>query len=58
MSEIDGVPGVNTPEWSRSGPPPPQAHENAVQRQTLLVDRHGKPLIVKEPRTIGFRKPA
>ena len=37
-------------------PPTPQAHDNAAEREVLLVDRRGNPLIVREPRPVGFRK--
>lgn len=26
-------------------------------KQTLLVDRHGKPILVRQPRPVGFRPP-
>ena len=38
--------------------PAPQAPDNAQPKQeVLLVDRYGKPLMVREPRAVGFRKP-
>ena len=51
-----GVSGVNERD-SWYDPPRPQAPENVQTREVLLVDRHGKPLLVKEPRPMGFRKP-
>jgi hypothetical protein len=59
MSGIDGVDGVNVREWwvTPSSPPAPQASDNDQPHEVLLVDRHGKPLITKEPRQVGFRKP-
>jgi hypothetical protein len=53
---MSGVEGVNKrTNWQN--PPPPQAHDNAQARQVLLVDAAGKPLLVREPRKVGFRKP-
>jgi hypothetical protein len=34
----------------------PQASENEQRREVLLVDKNGKPLLVREPRPVGFRK--
>ena len=37
-------------------PPTPTADNNAQERAVLLVDKDGKPLIVRQPRPVGFRK--
>jgi len=35
----------------------PHATEQAQQPQTILFGPRGEPLLVKQPRPIGFRKP-
>lgn len=58
MGELNGVTGVNRPEYPRYGPPAPQTPDNAQPpRQVLLVDHRGRPLVIREPRPVGFRKP-
>ena len=51
--------GVNEPMdyYLANDPPKPVLPENEQKREVLLVDRNGRPLLVKEPRPIGFRKP-
>jgi hypothetical protein len=31
--------------------------ENAQRRETVLYGPHGEPIVVKEPRVVGFRPP-
>jgi hypothetical protein len=33
----------------------PNVNEQGQQREVLLVDRDGKPILVREPRPVGFR---
>jgi len=50
--------GVNERDyWHAPDPPKPILPENEQKREVLLVDRNGRPLLVKEPRQMGFRKP-
>lgn len=35
----------------------PQAPENAQAREVILYGPKGEPLVVKEPRRVGFHKP-
>jgi len=52
------VGGVNERDyWLSPNETRPQVSDNAQSREVLLVDRYGKPLIVREPRPVGFRKP-
>jgi hypothetical protein len=34
-----------------------QASDNTQVSQVVLVDAKGRPLVVREPRPVGFRKP-
>jgi hypothetical protein len=39
---------------NRSTATPTNVPDEAVVSTTLLVDQHGRPLIVREPRRVGF----
>lgn len=54
--------GAGWYEWEetrlgRSRTNPTQASDNTVTETTLLVDATGKPLVVRKPRSVGFRPP-
>lgn len=59
MSALDGIEEVNVWPWWQTrpaAPATPQAADREDQRTVLLVDRAGRPLIVREPRPVGFRR--
>ena len=36
--------------------PPTSIPDNEAKRETLLFDRRGRPLVVRAPRPVGFRR--
>lgn len=47
--------GQYEPEHSR--PPVPHASDDATVRKVLVYGPKGEPLVVQEPRSVGFRVP-
>lgn len=57
-----GIGMESTWEWEedrlqRSRNNPTQVPDETTSKETMLVDTRGRPLIVKEPRKVGFRPP-